>query len=165
MQKLEQQYQRMLVHRAQLNFQTADIIKAALKLEASVTNAATYHFFSSIKGNAKVLLLRLSLNLPPATLQLRKKILIQSHRSAKRQGHSPEQLVRVTLQAAAMQLFLKGTFPIKPSSGTFLLCSCEWQVPKDYTAKLLSQPANTGPQDVPRTSPSNVPRTSPKDPI
>ena len=28
-----------------------------------------------------------------------------------------------------------------------------------------SQPANIGPQDVPRTSPSNVPRTSPKDPI
>ena len=29
----------------------------------------------------------------------------------------------------------------------------------------LTQPANIGPQDVPRTSPSNVPRTSPKDPI
>ena len=29
----------------------------------------------------------------------------------------------------------------------------------------ISQPANIGPQDVPRTSPSNVPRTSPKDPI
>ena len=29
----------------------------------------------------------------------------------------------------------------------------------------LTQPANTGPQDVPRMSPSNVPRTSPKDPI
>ena len=29
----------------------------------------------------------------------------------------------------------------------------------------LNQPANTGPQDVPRMSPSNVPRTSPKDPI
>ena len=42
----------MLAHRAQLNFQTANIIKVALKLEASVTNAATYYFFSSIKGNA-----------------------------------------------------------------------------------------------------------------
>ena len=30
---------------------------------------------------------------------------------------------------------------------------------------LASQPANIGPQDVPRTSPSNVPRTSPEDPI
>ena len=30
---------------------------------------------------------------------------------------------------------------------------------------MYSQPANIGPQDVPRTSPSNVPRTSPKDPI
>ena len=28
-----------------------------------------------------------------------------------------------------------------------------------------SQPANIGPQDVPRTSPTNVRRTSPKDPI
>ena len=32
--------------------QTANIIKAALKEEASVTNAATYYLFSSIKGNA-----------------------------------------------------------------------------------------------------------------
>ena len=30
---------------------------------------------------------------------------------------------------------------------------------------LTSQPANIGPQDVPRTSTSNVPRTSPKGPI
>ena len=29
----------------------------------------------------------------------------------------------------------------------------------------LSQPANIGPQDVPKASPSNVPRTSSKDPI
>ena len=29
----------------------------------------------------------------------------------------------------------------------------------------IYQPANIGPQDVPRTSPSDVPRTSPKDPI
>ena len=36
-----------------------------------------------------------------------------------------------------------------------------WQ---DRTKKDL-QPANIGPQDVPRTSPTNVPRTSPKDPI
>ena len=28
-----------------------------------------------------------------------------------------------------------------------------------------SQPANIGPQDIPRTSSSNIPRTSPKDPI
>ena len=28
-----------------------------------------------------------------------------------------------------------------------------------------TQPANIGPQDVPRMSPSNVPRTSPKGPI
>ena len=41
----------MLAHRAQLNFQTANIIKAALKLEASVANAATYYFFSSVKDN------------------------------------------------------------------------------------------------------------------
>ena len=34
----------MLAHRAQLNFQTANIKKAALNLEASVTNAATYYF-------------------------------------------------------------------------------------------------------------------------
>ena len=39
-------------HGAQLNFQTANIIKPALKLEASVINAATYFFLSSIKGNA-----------------------------------------------------------------------------------------------------------------
>ena len=31
----------MLAYRALLNFQTANIIKAALKLEASVTDAAT----------------------------------------------------------------------------------------------------------------------------
>ena len=30
---------------------------------------------------------------------------------------------------------------------------------------IYTQPANIGPQDVPRTPPSNVPRTSPKDPI
>ena len=42
----------IIAHRAQLNFQTANIIKAALKLEASVTKAATYYLFSSIKGNA-----------------------------------------------------------------------------------------------------------------
>ena len=39
----------MLAQRAQLKFQTANIIKAASKLQASLTNAATY--FSSIKGN------------------------------------------------------------------------------------------------------------------
>ena len=33
------------------------------------------------------------------------------------------------------------------------------------TETAISQPANIGPQDVPRTSPSNVSRTSPKDPI
>ena len=42
----------MLAHRVQLNFQTANVIKVAFKLEASVTNSATYYFFSSIKGNA-----------------------------------------------------------------------------------------------------------------
>ena len=42
----------MLAHRVQLNFQTANIIKGALKLEAFVTNSASYYFFSSIKGNA-----------------------------------------------------------------------------------------------------------------
>ena len=42
----------MFAHRAQLNFQTADIITAALKLEAYVTNAATHYMFSSIKDNA-----------------------------------------------------------------------------------------------------------------
>ena len=35
----------------------------------------------------------------------------------------------------------------------------------DESLYTLIQPANIGPQDVPRTSPSNVPRTSPKDPI
>ena len=40
----------MLAHRAQLNFQTVNIIKAALKLEASVTNAATYYFFHQLKA-------------------------------------------------------------------------------------------------------------------
>ena len=35
----------------------------------------------------------------------------------------------------------------------------------DESLYTLTQPANIGPQDVPRTSPSNVPRTSPKDPI
>ena len=42
----------------------------------------------------------------------------------------------------------------------FMTLSCvdlRWNEP--------TQPANTGPQDVPRMSPSNVPRTSPKDPI
>ena len=43
---------KMFAHRAQLNFQTADIITAALKLEAYVTNAATHYMFSSIKDNA-----------------------------------------------------------------------------------------------------------------
>ena len=55
-----------LAYRAQLNFQNADIIKAALKLEATVTNAATY-YFSSIKGNVWMLLITLSVN-PSATL-------------------------------------------------------------------------------------------------
>ena len=32
-----------------------------------------------------------------------------------------------------------------------------------FTETAISQSANIGPQDVPRTSPSNVPRTSPKD--
>ena len=32
-----------LAHRAHLPFETANIIKAALKLEASVTNSATYY--------------------------------------------------------------------------------------------------------------------------
>ena len=41
----------MLAYLAQLIFQTANIIKEALKVEASVTNAATYYFFSSIKDN------------------------------------------------------------------------------------------------------------------
>ena len=59
----------MLTHRARLNFQTSNTVRAALKAEASVTNAATY-CFSSIKGNAQILLVRLSLNPPPATLQL-----------------------------------------------------------------------------------------------
>ena len=40
----------MFVSRAQLNFQTANIIKAALKLEASVTKAATYYFFHQLKA-------------------------------------------------------------------------------------------------------------------
>ena len=40
----------MLVYRAQLNFQIAIIIKAALKLEASVTNASTYYFFHQLKA-------------------------------------------------------------------------------------------------------------------
>ena len=31
--------------------------------------------------------------------------------------------------------------------------------------KRITQPANIGPQDVPRTSPFSVPRSSPKDPI
>ena len=35
----------------------------------------------------------------------------------------------------------------------------------EYLKIVGTQPANIGPQDVPRTSPSNVPRTSPKDPI
>ena len=59
-----------LAHRAHLNFQTTNIIKAALKLEAFVTNAATYYFFSSIKDNASKLIVRLSLNPPPVTFQL-----------------------------------------------------------------------------------------------
>ena len=42
----------MLERRTHVNFQNANIIKKALKLEASVTYAATYNFFSSIKGNA-----------------------------------------------------------------------------------------------------------------
>ena len=39
----------MLAHRAQLNFQTANIVKAALKVEASMTNAAAYCFFLQLK--------------------------------------------------------------------------------------------------------------------
>ena len=38
-----------LAYRKQLNFQNGDIIKAARKLKASVTNAATY-YFSSVHG-------------------------------------------------------------------------------------------------------------------
>ena len=50
-----------LAYRAQLNSQNAYIIKAALKLESSLTNAATY-YFSSITSNASMLLVLLSLN-------------------------------------------------------------------------------------------------------
>ena len=42
----------MLAHQVQLNLATANIIKTALKLEASLTNAATCYFFSSVKDNA-----------------------------------------------------------------------------------------------------------------
>ena len=44
----------MLAHRAQLNFQTANIIKAALKLETSVINAAPYYFFHQLKAMADI---------------------------------------------------------------------------------------------------------------
>ena len=94
MQKVQQQCQKMLAHRAQLNFQTANIRKAALKLEAAMTNAATY-YFSSIKGNPYILLVRLSINSPPATLQSRNKMLIQSHRLARKQSQSSKQLLTV----------------------------------------------------------------------
>ena len=50
-----------LAHRVQTNFQIANVKKAALKLEASAANAATY-YFSSINGYAEILLVRLSLN-------------------------------------------------------------------------------------------------------
>ena len=50
MQQLLWQYQKMLAHRAQLNFQTDNIIKTALKLEAFVINAATYYFFHQINA-------------------------------------------------------------------------------------------------------------------
>ena len=43
--------------------------KAALKLEGFVTNAATY-YLTSVNGNKQILLIRLSLNPPPAALQL-----------------------------------------------------------------------------------------------
>ena len=36
---------------------------------------------------------------------------------------------------------------------------------KKHRRGKVTQPANIGPQDVPRTSPTNVPRTSPKGPI
>ena len=38
-------------------------------------------------------------------------------------------------------------------------------MPYSWKSALVTQPANIGHQDVPKTSPSNVPRTSPKDPI
>ena len=40
----------MLPHLAQLNFQTVNIIKAALKIEASVANAITYYIFHQLKA-------------------------------------------------------------------------------------------------------------------
>ena len=40
----------MLANRAQLNFQTVNIIKAALKLEDSGTNAASYYFFHQLNA-------------------------------------------------------------------------------------------------------------------
>ena len=57
MRKLLQQ----LAHLTQIISQNSNIMKAALKLEASVTNAASY-CFSSIKSNAWILLVVLSLN-------------------------------------------------------------------------------------------------------
>ena len=57
------------IYRAQLNSRNADIINAALKLKASVTNPATC-YFSSIKGNAWMQLVILSLSSQPAMLQL-----------------------------------------------------------------------------------------------
>ena len=82
MRKLLQQ----LAHLTQIISQNSNIMKAALKLEAFVTNAASY-CFSSIKSNAWILLVVLSLN-PCYTSNMKrnvKKRNIWSHRLARRQ--------------------------------------------------------------------------------
>ena len=88
-------FSKYLADLAQLNFQNANRIKAALKLEASVTNAATY-YFSSIK--AILLLVILSLNPLPAALHLRNGMLIKLHRLVRFKARAPSSLFKMKLQ-------------------------------------------------------------------
>ena len=93
----------MFAHRVQLNFQTANIIKAALELETCEKRGCLLQF-SLIKDNAYILLFRLPLILPPAALQLWSKMWIKSQRLARRrrQAHSCEKFLKVKFQSAAM---------------------------------------------------------------
>ena len=100
------------VHWAQPNFQNANIIKAVLKLEASVTNAATY-YLSSIKGNAWILLVILSLNPPPPKLQLWNEMLIQSCRLARR-SQIREQLIWSEVVGYSYAVLLKRNISYEP---------------------------------------------------
>ena len=68
------------------------------------------------------------------------------------------------MNCIGMQSWKGSEYSRIPSMLSFCVCKCctRFWICLNIAQ---SQPANIGPQDIPRTSFSNVPRTSPKDPI